>query len=86
MKEANFSFDQNLSNLTPKSNCYTEMASCASKLAKQFPNARVDFYVINDRFYCKKITFLNETGYDPICPAELEMQMGQWIVLDKENK
>lgn len=60
---------------------YEYMVECARKLAKPFPHARIDFYVVNDKVYFGEITFMSDAGFGNIRPDSLNDKMGTWIKL-----
>lgn len=47
----------------PKPKCFEEMKEMAKKLAKPFPQLRLDFYVINDKPYIGEMTFTSGYGF-----------------------
>ena len=68
-----------------KPSCYEQMCKVAEDLAKPFPHARIDFFVIGERFYIGEITFFNGAGFDLITPYEYNLKMGQAIKLPPKN-
>lgn len=49
--------------IIPKPACFEEMKTIARKLAKPFPQLRLDFYVINDKPYIGEMTFTSGYGF-----------------------
>lgn len=64
---------------------YERMVNLAMKLAKPFPHARIDFYVINEKIYFGEITFTDNAGFGKIKPNVFHEKMGSWIKLPPEN-
>lgn len=79
----NFPYDNNTVISKPK--VFEKMKMYASKLAKPFPHARVDFYVVNDKLYFGEITFMSDAGYGKITPENFSIKMGEWIDLKKKG-
>ena len=71
--------------LIPKPKFYNDMCEIASVLSKPFPHARIDFFVVGDRFYIGEITFFNGAGFDLVTPYEFNKQMGDAIKLPLKN-
>jgi hypothetical protein len=65
----------------PKPKHYDEMVEIAKNLAKPFPHARIDFYVIRDKLYLGEITFTCSSGYARIKPYDFDAKLGSWIKL-----
>lgn len=62
---------------------YETMIMCAEKLAKGFPEVRMDFYNINGRIYFGEYTFTSNGGIEKFEPDELDYYMGSLIDLSK---
>lgn len=67
----------------PKPVCLDEMIVAAEKLAKPFPEVRVDFYVLNNRPYIGEMTFTTGYGY---FTDEYYNELGRKIDLSKVKK
>jgi len=81
-----FGFDTSPDNIHPKPLQYDQMREIAQRLSAPFPHARIDFFVIEDRFYIGEITFFNGAGYDLITPVSYNKKMGEWIELPGVDK
>lgn len=64
---------------------YEKMLEYAKKLVAPFPQARIDFYVINERIYFGEITLTCSAGFQKISPSEINERMGSWIKLPNEK-
>lgn len=62
-----------------------EMLRCAKKLAKNFPFARIDFYIIHSRIYFGEITFFPASGFEKFVPEQWDMTLGEWISLPENT-
>lgn len=58
-----------------------KMLQLASKLAKKFIYARIDFYAIRDEIYFGEITFHSEGGWEPFLPSEWDFKLGSKLKL-----
>lgn len=62
-------------------NNYDEMWQLASKLSKNHPFLRVDFYSIGDQIYFGELTFFPTSGFGGFYPVEWDYTFGSWIEL-----
>lgn len=85
MEHVSFNFERDDTAVIDCSDVYPEMRRIAHDLAKPFPHVRVDFFVIDNRFYIGELTFFNGAGFDMITPYEYNLQMGDWIRLPKSK-
>jgi hypothetical protein len=67
----------------PCPNCLSEMFEIAEKLAKPFPQVRVDFYVLNNRPYIGELTLATGYGY---FTEEYYQYLGEKIDISKIKK
>ena len=64
---------------------YELMKELASKLSKNLPFERIDFYEINEKVYFGEITFFPASGFESFKPDEWDSKLGEWIELPKSN-
>ncbi len=62
----------------PRPKNLTEMLECASKLSKDFPHVRVDFYSIRDRLVFGEMTFYHGAGYLHFENENYEKELGSF--------
>ncbi len=86
LADVDFGFDNAGEDLIPKPACYDKMCEIAKDLAQPFPHCRVDFFVINNKFYIGEITFFNGAGFDRVSPLEYNIKMGDALLLPSRNK
>lgn len=55
----------------------------AERLARPFPFVRVDFYILNNKFYFGELTFHSGGGYEHYVPNEWNLYFGNKIPLIK---
>lgn len=60
---------------------FEKMKELASKLSKDIPHVRVDFYEINGKIYFGELTFFHWSGFVPFAPEEWDYKFGEWITL-----
>ena len=65
--------------LKPK--CWDLMKTCASKLSKDIPFLRVDFYEVDSKMYFGELTFFDWAGLRPFDSYETDLYLGQFINL-----
>lgn len=66
----------------PKPDNLSQMIHAAETLAKEFPEARVDFFRMNDgHLYIGEITFYSYAGYCNWNPPEWDLKLGQMLQL-----
>lgn len=58
-----------------------KMLELAGKLSEGIPQARTDFYVINDEIYFGEITFYYGAGLEHFMPEKYDGVFGEWIKL-----
>lgn len=75
----------NSSFIIDKPSCFEEMKELASKLSKDFPHVRVDFYEIEGQIYFGEMTFFSNAGLVKFDPQEWDNVFGSWLNLP-ENK
>ncbi len=63
-----------------------EMIRIAEQLAKPFPHARVDLYLVNSSIYFGEITFYHGSGMEKITPQQLNDEMGGWLDISELKK
>lgn len=85
LPKVSFGFKRDRKAIVSRPKCYDEMCKVASILSKPFYHTRIDFYIIEDRFYIGEITFYNGAGYDMITPSKYNELMGSWIKLNIKN-
>ena len=59
------------------------MWNLASKLAKDKPFSRIDFYDVEENVYFGEITFFPTTGLGGFVPKEYDKVFGEMITLPK---
>ena len=64
---------------------YEEMRTIAEKLAKPFPEARIDLYDVDGKIYFGEITFFDGSGYMKFQPDTFDAQLGGVFVLPERN-
>lgn len=62
---------------------FNKMIELSKKLSKDIPHVRVDFYNISGKIYFGEMTFYHQSGYGDIRPEEFNIQMGNWLNLDR---
>ena len=77
-----YPFSKNLHN-KPKN--FEEMKLLATKLAKDYPFLRVDFYDINGRVFFGELTFFPTSGMGGFDPKEWDYVLGKYILLNCSN-
>lgn len=60
----------------PKPPQYEQMLEIAEKLAKPFPEVRVDLYCVKGDIRFGEMTFFDGSGYMSFCPDEFDYMMG----------
>lgn len=69
----------------PRPDCLDEMLMLAKKLAHDFPQCRVDFYVLdNRRIIFGEMTFSSAGGCNPFCPDAFCRELGDYIEYPNE--
>lgn len=67
----------------PRPKCLNEMINAAETISKGHPQARVDFYVINDKLYFGEVTMTSQGGYMDYYTAEFLIEMGSHINMQR---
>jgi hypothetical protein len=67
--------------MTSKPTCLDKILHYAEVLASDIPQARCDFYVVNDHIYFGEITLSHTAGYDKFTPNEWGEIFGSYIPL-----
>lgn len=75
--------DPNSKILPRKPENFEQMKSLATKMAKDFPHVRVDFFNVKGKIYAGEMTFFHCSGFAPIRPAEWDKKLGDLIDVDK---
>lgn len=71
----------------PKPKYYSKMVKIAEKISSNFPEARVDFYYVDEKIIFGEITFFDGSGYMKFDPDEFDFIMGSKFFLNKaENE
>lgn len=65
---------------------YDEMKEAAEILCKDFPFARVDFFVANNTWYFAELTFTPSAGMMPFNPESYDLEWGNLLVIDELQK
>lgn len=60
-------------------NFYNEMLEMASKLCKDFPFVRVDFFVTDNKYYFAELTFTPSACMMPFNPKEIDLEWGDML-------
>ncbi len=61
------------------------MTEIATKLSKDFPFVRIDFYNLKDKLLLGEMTFSPGGGFGQYTPREWDYKMGEWLDLNKLN-
>lgn len=61
-----------------------EMRVLATRLARNYPHVRVDFYLVYGKIYFGELTFYHGSGFEKFEPKLIEEQLGSWIRLPYE--
>jgi hypothetical protein len=64
-----------------KPNKLNELVSLSEKLTNIFKYARVDWYIIDEKFCFGEITFHHDSGFRPIEPKEWDLKLGSLLKL-----
>lgn len=62
---------------------FEKMKELATKLSKDIPHVRVDFYNINGHIYFGEMTLFHWSGFVKFDPVEWDYTFGSWIKLPK---
>lgn len=86
LPEVDFGFKRDADKIIEEPHQFKKMCQIAETLSAPFPHCRVDFFVINGRFYVGEMTFFNGAGFDMVSPRSYNELMGSWIDLSKIRK
>lgn len=64
-------------------NFYNEMLGMASKLCKDFPFVRVDFFVTDNKYYFAELTFTPSACMMPFNPKETDLEWGKLLNIEE---
>ena len=77
---------QRPSSLPPKPDNLCDLIRLVECLAEPFPCVRVDFYVIDGRFYFGEMTFSSNSGFLKIIPDSYDFELGALWDITKEHR
>ena len=72
-----YSYDENV--IIPPPKHLKTIISSAEKLAWDFSQVRVDFYITNNSFYFGELTFTQGSGIVEMKPLEFALELGSYI-------
>lgn len=75
-----------LKRVVPKPENYDKMKAIAEKLAKPFPEARIDLYNVDGNILFGEITFFDGSGYMKFTPDEYDIILGDMFTFKKDEK
>ncbi len=64
-----------------KPECLDLMLEFAHRLSNGMPQARIDFYIVNNQLKFGEITLCTASGFQPMIPKELDDELGKLIKL-----
>lgn len=64
---------------------FNKILEFSTKLSKNIPFIRCDFYEINGRIYFGELTFFPASGFDLFEPSEWDYKLGSWLELPKKK-
>lgn len=64
---------------------FNEMMKIATKLSKDFPFVRVDFFDTKNKLYLSELTFYPGGGLVPYNPQNFDRKLGDMLKLPKRN-
>ena len=70
----------------PKPIILDELIKLANILSSEFPNVRVDFYILNNRIYFGELTFSDGNGLNLFIPQSYDYKFGELLELPKEKR
>ena len=70
----------------PKPIILDELIKSANILSSEFPNVRVDFYILNNRIYFGELTFSDGNGLNLFIPQSYDYKFGELLELPKEKR
>lgn len=65
---------------------FEEMKVIAAKLSKGFPFVRVDLYSVNSKVYFSEFTFFSDAAYQKFHPEKWDLELGEKINLNLNEK
>lgn len=65
---------------------FSKMKEISSKLAKDFPLVRIDFYETEQRIYVGEITLHHGSGHDIFYPEKYDKIFGDKLILPQKNR
>lgn len=65
----------------PRPECLDELLEVCEKICYNYPQLRVDFYIIENKIYFGEITFHTASGFQPMIPKEVDSILGKEIKL-----
>ena len=65
---------------------YEELKATAERLAKPFPEARIDLYDVEGKIYFGEITFYDGSGYMTFTPDEYDTILGDMFTFNTYDK
>lgn len=63
-------------------NFYNEILEMASKLCKDFPFVRVDFFVTDNKYYFAELTFTPSACMMPFNPPKIDLEWGELLNIE----
>lgn len=64
---------------------FDEMMMLSSKLSKDMPHVRVDWYYVQHQLYFGEMTFFDASGFEDFEPKEYNRILGNWIKLPNQE-
>ncbi len=61
-----------------------ELLVLATKLSRDIPFLRVDFYIVEGKIYFSELTFFPASGFAPFEPEEWDKMLGDWLTLPEK--
>lgn len=72
--------------LPAKPQNFDKMKELASKLSKDIPHLRIDFYEVNGKIFFGELTFSHMSGFAKFEPEKWDIESGSWIKLPINGK
>ena len=70
--------------VSEKPNCLDTLLNIAEKLCQGYTQIRLDFYIIDSHIYFGEITFYPASGFQSMCPKEMDRVLGEELKLPYE--
>lgn len=83
--EAELEFPTDVNVRIEKPDRLNEMLLFATKLSKDIPHVRTDFYFFNEKIYFGELTFFHGSGFEHFMPETLGVELGKYINLPIED-